>query len=93
MFSGPVFLDSLRELRLWLSPSASIPWGFLLLALVFTFFLGCCCGICIGLAAASRVCRNLLLQIVALVCEHLLPATGPVRGAASIKRRLLEYRA
>ena len=95
MWAAPIFLESLRELRFWASSSSSsIPWGFIILALLVSFGCGCCCGAALAIVSLSRGCRNLLLQLLGLIVE-LGSAGGPVaeHQLVGLRRRFNQYRA
>ncbi len=95
MWAAPFFLEGLRELRYWAnSGSGSIPWGFVILALLVSFCCGCCCGVGLAVVALSRGCRNLLLQLLGLILEVASPA-GPVleHQIVGLRRRFHQYRA
>eukprot|EP00435_Cladocopium_sp_Y103_P054874 s2015_g18.t1 len=90
---GALFLDALREIRFWAPPSSSCPWGLLILAIWIACLCGCCLGLCLGALAASRACRQLVLQVFTLILHSLAPAPVVARGSEAIQRRLGEYRA
>ena len=84
------FVDAVRELRFWASPStAGCPWGFILLAGVLISCISCCIGVCIGTLIFSTTFRKLLIQVLHLVCSNWIG--GPL-VAVDHRGRIAEYR-
>lgn len=86
-------LEVLRELRfLWPSFSpCSCPWGWIFLAILVTFGIGCCCGALLATCAWSHSCRRGLKLLGSLLLASCAPAEA-VGQELALRRRLGQYR-
>lgn len=83
----------LRELKFWVptSTSCSCPWGWLLLAIVLAFTLGCCCGGCLASCFISPACRRGVRLASSLLLNLWVEPELHDQGL-QLRRRFSQYR-